>query len=259
MWTKYPKMAEATQSWTSLPPGEWIVTEKIHGANFSVVADGRGTRFAKRSGELPELEDFYGFRSAGLNDTLSACAHRLLDALRRTDEVDSVCVFGELCGGHYPHQEVPAVPGALPVQHGVWYSPGLEFVVFDVCVGELGAAERRFLDFAEARRLALEAGFDFVEVLKQGSLQACLEAPIRFSSRVPGMIGLPSLPELGMPNTTEGVVVRMACEASASNIMREHIRTSLAIPSPERLDENSGGGQQDTGPGRMPKYHNSKS
>lgn len=99
-----------------MPPGEWIVTEKIHGANFSVVADGTGTRFTKRSGELPELEDFYGFRSAGLDATLSACAHRLLDTLRRTDAFDSVCVFGELCGGHYPHREVPVVPGALPVQ-----------------------------------------------------------------------------------------------------------------------------------------------
>jgi Rnl2 family RNA ligase len=218
VWTRYPKMTESTQSWTALPPGEWLVTEKVHGANFSVVADSSGIRFAKRSGELPELEDFYGFRSAGLNATLSACAHRLLYALRRTDAVDSVCVFGELCGGHYPHPEIPAVPGAVPVQRGVWYSPGLDFVAFDVCVGELGAAEGRFLDFAEARRQALKAGFHFVEVLAQGNLQACLDAPIRFSSRVPAMLRLPLLPELGMPNLAEGVVVRMAREASASEL-----------------------------------------
>jgi Rnl2 family RNA ligase len=219
VWTRYPKMAESTQSFTTLPIGEWIVTEKIHGANFSVVANGSGTWFAKRSGELPVHEDFYGFRSAGLSCTLSACAHRLLHALRRTGAVDSVCVFGELCGGHYPHPEVPAVPGTMPVQRGVWYSPGLDFVAFDVRVCERGVDEtvmrRRFLDFAEARHLALQAGFHFVEALAKGSLQACLDEPIRFSSRVPSMLRLPMLPELGMHNLAEGVVVRMAREAVA--------------------------------------------
>ena len=218
LWMKYPKMAESTKAWATLPAGAWVVTEKIHGANFSVVADGCGTRFAKRSGELPEHEDFYSFRSAGLNNTLSACAQRLLDALRRTDgvAVDSVCIFGELCGGHYPHPEVAPAPGTAPVQRGVWYSPSLVFVAFDVCVCEQGAADGRFLDFAEARRLALAAGFHFVEALAQGSLQACLDVPVRFSSHVPAMLGLPSLASLGTPNLAEGVVVRMASEVKGS-------------------------------------------
>ena len=74
------------------------------------------------------------------------------------------------------------------------------------------------MDFAEARRLAQNAGFHFVDVLAQGSLQACLDAPIRFSSRVPAMLRLPMLSELGMPNLAEGVVVRMAREASAGEL-----------------------------------------
>ena len=195
-WSKYPKMAESTQAWASLPPGDWVVTEKIHGANFSVVADAEGgTHFAKRSGPLPADEDFYSFRSAGLDATLAAAAHRLLEAVRlAAPATRSVCVFGELFGGHYPHPAVPPTPGLQPVQRGVWYCPDLRFVAFDVCASVGGggggggeaaaaaaAAERCFLDFAEARRLARRAGFWFAEPLAQGPLERCLEEPVRFS------------------------------------------------------------------------------
>ena len=219
-WSKYPKMSESTQSWASLPAGEWLVCEKVHGANFSVLADSSGTtHFSKRSGPLAPAEDFYSFRSAGLDATCAAAAHRLLAALSASTRgrVESVCVYGELCGGHYPHPEVAPSPGVAAVQRGIWYSPRLEFVGFDVSVGEAGAppgAERRFLDFAEARLEARAAGFHFVAPLAQGSLQHCLDVPIRFASRVPAMLGLPSLPDVGVPNLAEGVVVRAAREAA---------------------------------------------
>jgi len=126
-----------------------------------------------------------------------------------------VCVYGELLGGMYPHPRVPAVPGLTPVQRGVWYSPALVFFAFDVAVGRRGAAEgRAFLDFAVARKLATAAGFAFAAPLCRGSLQECLEHPVRFSSTVPATLGLPPLSEAGCENLAEGVVVRAACEAA---------------------------------------------
>ena len=63
-WEKYPKMPLSTQSWESLKHiDEWIVTEKVHGANFSATVSDTSCTFAKRSGPLPDDEDFYSFRS----------------------------------------------------------------------------------------------------------------------------------------------------------------------------------------------------
>jgi len=43
------------------PGGDWCVTEKVHGANFSVHLDRSGTiHCAKRTGFLKEHEDFFG-------------------------------------------------------------------------------------------------------------------------------------------------------------------------------------------------------
>jgi len=41
-------------------------------------------------------------------------------------------VYGELYGGAYPHPSVFAVPDLIPVQRGVWYSPQLSFLAFDL-------------------------------------------------------------------------------------------------------------------------------
>eukprot|EP00326_Haptolina_ericina_P019102 CAMPEP_0181203670 /NCGR_PEP_ID=MMETSP1096-20121128/19519_1 /TAXON_ID=156174 ORGANISM="Chrysochromulina ericina, Strain CCMP281" /NCGR_SAMPLE_ID=MMETSP1096 /ASSEMBLY_ACC=CAM_ASM_000453 /LENGTH=352 /DNA_ID=CAMNT_0023294305 /DNA_START=41 /DNA_END=1099 /DNA_ORIENTATION=- len=207
-WTRYPKMAESSQGWQSVPKGEWVATEKVHGANFSIVADASGcVRFYKRSGPVANSEDFFGFRSQGLELRLSQCALRLFAA---RGGMNSVAIFGELCGGRFPHPSVRAVPSLQPVQCGVWYSPGLTFVVFDIATAGPGAAERRFLDFDLACAVAESAGFLFVQTVARGTLQECLDAPVRFDSRLSARLGLPSLPT---PNWAEGVVIRAVHEA----------------------------------------------
>jgi RNA ligase len=40
---------------------DWVVTEKIHGANFAMRTDGNETVFAKRKEFLKEDEDFFGY------------------------------------------------------------------------------------------------------------------------------------------------------------------------------------------------------
>jgi Rnl2 family RNA ligase len=214
MWRRYPKIGASTASWTGPTDGLFIVTEKLHGANFSIVASADGALgFASRSGPLAPADDFFGYRRAGLDVGLGARARALRAALAASGVAqhdDALIVYGELLGGCYPHADVPAArDGVGPVQRGVWYSPELVFVGFDVGLcGEDGAT--RYLDFAAARAAATAAGFLFLSPLLEAPLGACLGADVRFKTRLPAALGLPPL--LDEPNWAEGVVVRPVCE-----------------------------------------------
>lgn len=201
-WSRYPKIAESSAPCSSTT-GEWICTEKAHGANFSSVAAPAGNvLFASRSGVLADSDNFFGFKSVGLDSFLESRICALREELVRVGIAGAdatVIIYGELCGGHYPHADVPAVNGGVgPVQRGIWYSPTLCFIGFDIAVldssndDETGAAEPaaapppRFLDFDVARAAAIAAGIRFTTPLLRGTLAQCLDAEVRFASTIPG-------------------------------------------------------------------------
>lgn len=225
-FAKFQKMPEDT-----VPAGcavssgaRWVVTEKVHGANFSLLLRGphHETVFCKRSGEIPAGENFYAFRSQGLPEKLAGPGDRLFADLQgRLGEgglaVVAVQVYGELFGGHYPHPDVSPVPGLLPVQRGIWYSEHLEFIAFDVAViatrggGGGGQVEERFnLAWGDARACCEAAGMPFTQPLAIGPLSDMLDFPIVFESTIHQLLGLPPLGALGQTNVAEGVVVRPA-------------------------------------------------
>lgn len=185
-WSRFPKIADSTGSFeASSSSSTFVVTEKIHGANFSIIVHANGTvAFASRSGPLADSDNFFGYRSQGLHTLLSPRARVLRDALVESNATTAdaaVTIYGELCGGAYPHPEVPAAAGALPVQNGIWYAPSLIFVGFDVAVTVAGSPIR-FLSFDLARTRALAAGFRFATPLHIGPLSSCISYDVRFSS-----------------------------------------------------------------------------
>ena len=65
--TSYEKIVERPEQWAlddrgyrALRKSSWVVTEKIHGANFALLSDGQAVRCAKRKAMLAEGEDFFG-------------------------------------------------------------------------------------------------------------------------------------------------------------------------------------------------------
>ena len=55
--------------------------------------------------------------------------------LRALADFDELYIFGELFGGHYPHTSCVADSNrSNAVQTGIWYSPRIEFMVFDCAV-----------------------------------------------------------------------------------------------------------------------------
>mmetsp|Transcript_61498 Transcript_61498/g.170520 ORF Transcript_61498/g.170520 Transcript_61498/m.170520 type:complete len:418 (-) Transcript_61498:52-1305(-) len=230
-FVKYDKMGEDSgsvgASASSASSNQYLVTEKVHGANFCLIARlGQAglagpaeVRFAKRTailGSAEDAEDFYSCRSAGLLRRLGTCAEAVLRRVAQDGAPSggageaslAVHIYGELFGGDYPHPDVKAVEGLQPVQVGVWYSPALQFMGFDVAV-ETGLG-RCFLDFDAARAHCEGCGLLFAEPLFRGSLSECLDFPIEFETTVPARLGLPALPSSAATgrNVAEGVVVR---------------------------------------------------
>jgi Rnl2 family RNA ligase len=193
--------------YTSLPnlaASRWVATEKVHGANLVVATDGRDVRVGKRKAWLRDDEAFFGWQL--LRPTL---AHVALTLWRALGAPRVLRLHGELYGGAYPHPEVAQVPGNTPVQTGIWYAPDVRFSLFDV---QFEAAEGPiFIAHHELDALAAEHGLEAVPVLGRGARTELDALPVRFTTRVPALHGLPPL----AGNVAEGYVLkadaRMPC------------------------------------------------
>lgn len=180
---------------------EYVVEEKVHGANTSFITNGQDVRFAKRTSILERGENFYGYEKL-----LESYRDKIIRVFRRLNSVYpdliQVSVFGEMFGGIYPHRDVPAIADISPIQKGVFYSPSYGFYGFDIYL--LEGSGGRYLPVDEANVIFAEEGFLYAKTLFRGSLQACLEYPNAFSSHIPEYLGLPPIEG----NICEGVVIK---------------------------------------------------
>ncbi|CAK0876991.1 unnamed protein product [Prorocentrum cordatum] len=204
----YGKMGLGAPRSSAVPVSKsasWCVTEKVHGANFSVHVDRAGRlRCAKRTGFLAEHEDFFGHfavlrrRRAGL----VALAEELMAADAAVESAVLV-IFGELFGGRYPHATVAPDDSARPVQTGIWYCPHVEFILFDAAVvggGEGGLFE----SYSRVAGLAEKHGLLYAKPLLVGPRGLCANYGPRFATTLPAAFGLPVIEA----NTAEGIVVK---------------------------------------------------
>ncbi|MGC5010179.1 RNA ligase family protein [Streptosporangium sp. DT93] len=196
----YPKIPAVEQPGRTAAGGPWVATEKIHGAQMVIACDGRTVSVGKRKAWLRDDEPFFGWQL--LRGGFERAARAAL-----AGGGAAVRVYGELYGGHYPHPGVPPVPGAIPVQTGIWYSPEIRFALFDVLRHEdAGDPDDPgvFLTYADVASVAGEAGLDVVPLLARGTRSDLDALPVRFPSRVPRALGLPALAD----NVAEGIVLR---------------------------------------------------
>ncbi len=174
--------------------GEWVATEKIHGANFTVASDGDETYFGKRKAWLEPKDSFFGWQA--LRPLFDAAMHH---ATREFGV--PVRLFGELYGGGYPHPTVDAIPGLVPVQTGIYYCADLRFALFDIV-----AEDMTFLAHDEVVAFAQQTGLDVPPMLARGERRNLETRSERFPTRVPDALGLPPLEN----NLAEGWVLKPA-------------------------------------------------
>ena len=117
----------------------------------------------------------------------------------------SMTVFGEVCGGIYPHTDVPFDKTAYKVQKGVYYSPSNQWLAFDVGYVVAGSEHMYFLPGSLFVSACLNARIPIVPILASvESLDEALEYPNDGNTNVYERFDLPEIEH----NVMEGVVIR---------------------------------------------------
>jgi Rnl2 family RNA ligase len=178
--------------------GPWVALEKLHGAQLVVASDGEAVHVGKRKAWLGGDEPFFGWQ------VLATPLGESVRALARASGAAQTLVYGELIGGGYPHPDVAAVPGLTPVQTGIWYTPALAWVPFDVLVATSDDDDGELLANRDVEALATGAGLRTPPRLGRGTRAELERVPVRFATHVPGWFGLPAIAD----NLAEGIVLK---------------------------------------------------
>ncbi|WP_163867205.1 RNA ligase family protein [Myxococcus eversor] len=210
------------------PGGPWIALEKVHGAQLVIAVRAGQAWFGKRKAWLTEEESFFGWQL--VRAQLGYAAERMAKALGTTTH--TVYFYGELFGGHYPHPEVPPVPGLSAVQTGIWYAPDLRWSPFDVLLVRDDEDEGSLLAHPELEAVAREAGLMTPPVIRRGTRGDMDSVPTRYPTRVPGLLGLPPISD----NVAEGLVIKSELRAPPSS--RASVKRKIDEFNEGRFDES---------------------
>lgn len=181
--------------------GDWCVTEKIHGSNFSFWVNNNTIKCAKRSGWIEDSEkNFYGHREIleEYNKSLCVLFHLLGEFYKISDKTLEYTLYGEIFGGVYPHPDVPRNNQATKVQKGVYYTPDNDFYAFDLKVNGSYVNYKIFEEIMEA------SGFLWAKSLYIGDMKSCMAYPNDFQTKLPEYFKLPAIEN----NICEGVVIK---------------------------------------------------
>ncbi|WP_031530727.1 RNA ligase family protein [Dyadobacter crusticola] len=180
---------------------DWVATEKIHGANFRFIYQGKRLFFGKRKELLDWQDDFFGFQkvAAAMESQIIA----LFEQLSLDFGADTIVIYGELFGGLYPHPDIAVCEHIDAIQTGIYYSPDILFCAYDIAF-ENGADKKTYLNYAEALTYFARFNILCAKPLKTGKLTDLLNMNLRRESRIPVDLGLPGIEN----NWIEGVVIK---------------------------------------------------
>lgn len=178
----------------------WTVTEKVHGANTSLVTNGKNITFAKRTAPVGEAEDFFGYNQNNFDKFL--IKEKIINLFNKAKEVapdiEVLTVYGELFGGSYSHPDVEKVANACRVQKGIQYAPFNSFYAFDIKING------NFISTDLCNALLEDVGIFYAKSLFEGTLDECLVYPNIFESTIPKQLNLPEITN----NVCEGVIIK---------------------------------------------------
>ena len=104
-FTEYEKMSDSIGKfiWSKdFENTDWVVTEKIHGANFSFHTDGKEVKIARRRAFLENNESFFNYQNAEFMTTYPERVKGVFEMVQNLKEginIGQVTVFCELFGG----------------------------------------------------------------------------------------------------------------------------------------------------------------
>ena len=209
MMYSYPKIAYNSVSWDAKYKKEkkWVVTEKVHGANFSVIYDVNQTsiKYAKRTGILQDNDSFFGYMSIvpALLPQIELIKHLISS---KYTSINTFIVYGELFGGIYPDVQPNTDPAIKQVQNGIFYSPNLHFYAFDICIIDSIENRMHYIPYNISAFMFKTVGMMHAEPLQiYSSYESAIEHALGFNSTIPAKL---NMPEILIINKAEGIVVR---------------------------------------------------
>ncbi|MCS3794721.1 RNA ligase family protein [Niastella sp. OAS944] len=208
---------------------KWVVTEKIHGANFSFVYEDHKLLYAKRKNYLTWSDDFFGFQAVAteMEDRLIG----LFEQLKQDIPAHRYIIYGELFGGKYPHPEVAPDEHVQAIQTGVYYCPSVRFCAFDIAIETAENGSKAYLDYALSMAYFQRFGIFYANVLFSGKFNEALDFDTRIDSRIPDQLKLPAL----SPNLIEGIVIKPLYHAGLTDL---EVRPIVKLKNPEFDEEN---------------------
>ncbi|MCH2044302.1 MAG: RNA ligase, Rnl2 family [Saprospiraceae bacterium] len=203
---------------------EYIVQEKVHGANLSYwTRDGEQFFAAKRTSQIGEEETFHNYDLI-LKELEPSFKNIWQDLKAKIENLEQLTIFGEIIGGDYPHPDIEPDKKAIVVQKGVYYSPSNRFYAFDIMVNTT-----TYLDVDMVNAYFEQENMLHAKTLFRGIIQDCMAYPNDFESTIPKELGLPEL----KPNIVEGTIIR----PSKSSFFKNGTRLILKNKN-ERWSEN---------------------
>lgn len=223
----YSKIPRTHGDDTRTAAGPWVALEKLHGAHFVVAVHEREVRFGKRKEWLEADTPFFGWQL--LADDLR---NRVLKIAANFDS--PICVaYGELLGGAYPHASVAPFPGLSAVQTGIWYAPGLHWVLFDILLAGAEGDEGFFLAHHEVETLAQAHGVLVPPLIRRGRRSELESVPVRAPTRFPALLSLPPIAD----NIAEGVILKPDMRLAPSE--RPIIKRKIGEFDDAKFDESA--------------------
>ncbi|MDN5423834.1 MAG: 2'-5' RNA ligase [Chryseobacterium sp.] len=196
------KLGLSENDFSQMEKLKWVVTEKVHGANFSFIYEKGNLKFAKRKEYLKWTDDFFGFQL--IVNKLEDDLLRLFETLSNEIPGKKYIVYGELFGGKYPHPEVEPIKDLHAIQTGVYYTPAIEFCAFDIAVETDGSDSKYYLDYETSLAYFKQFEIFHAQPLLIGKFNEAMNFNIRINSAIPKEFKLPELKD----NLIEGVVIK---------------------------------------------------
>ncbi len=238
MPTSLKKLGLNQNQYAQLDKIDWVVTEKIHGANFCFIYENGKLSYGKRKEYLAWNDDFFGFQIVvnKLENQIIKLFEELSQNLNPSNylKTQKYIIYGELFGGHYPHSEVEKNENLQAIQTGIYYSNAIEFCAFDIAFegkqNQENTVSKTYLDYKKAINLFEKYKILYAKPLFVGKLNQALEFDIHINSTIPKIVDLPELET----NLIEGVVIKPFEELNPNLFLERPI---LKVKNPE-FEEN---------------------
>ena len=205
---------------------EWIATEKIHGANFSIYVsekegEGEGERemvirYGKRNSFLDKNEAFFNYQQVvkKYQESFTKIFHLVKSSVAENVVVQ---IIGEIFGGVYDHPDVKP-HSCKHVQKGVSYIPFVDIMIFDIYYYRESERYRQVMNYDEMMRIVHSTDLRVPPVVCRGSFEEVFQTSEVFQTMIPPIYGLPKISN----NFAEGFVFRPV-ETTRNRFGRIHI------------------------------------